>query len=379
MERVGIAELPLHYGKAPRWLFQRMVRLSKSIATLAIREYGESGFLERLADPFWLNAFGCALGYDWHSSGLTTVALGALKEALSKSELGIFVCGGKGKASKMTLEEIERICDSLNFPQVEVEKLKYSSRIVAKVDNSVVQDGYNLYHHSFIFSKDGEWVVVQQGMNPTNRFARRYHWISKNLRSFVVEPHAAIIGKKEDFVLDMSAKESEEARKCSVDLVKDNPEHLKKYLRDVKQKSLSEFLGIKSPRCKELRLPEKHDFTMLELDERVIKSLKVAYELQPSNYEELVAIKGIGPKCIRALALISNLIYGAEISYRDPCKFSFAHGGKDGVPYPVDIKTYESSIKFLEDAIKQTELNNFEKINALKRLSKLIEKVETER
>ena len=376
MERVGVAELPLHYGRAPKWLFQRMVKLGKSITTLIVNEYGKGEFLERLADPFWLNALGCALGYDWHSSGLTTVVLGALKEALARADLGIVVCGGKGKTSRKTPEEIERASEILSFRSEEIERLKYCSKIAAKIDNAVVQDGYTLYHHAFIVSEDGEWVVVQQGMNQLNRFARRYHWLSKKIKNLVVEPHSAIVGKKEDVVLDLTARESEDTRKCSVDLVKDNPEHLRKYLRDIRQKSLWEFSKDSDIQLKFLRLPREHDFSLQDLDDRVIKSLKLAYELQPQDFEELVSIKGIGPKCIRALALISNLIYGTEVSYRDPCKFSFAHGGKDGVPYPVDLKTYDHSIKFLEDAIKQTELSNFEKVRALKRLSELVEEIE---
>ncbi|MCW1301373.1 MAG: DUF763 domain-containing protein [Candidatus Nanoarchaeia archaeon] len=367
MERTGIADLPLHHGKAPKWLFQRMVKLSRSIVTLMRREYGTSGFLHKISDPYWFNALGCVLGYDWHSSGLTTVTMGALKEALAQTDLGIVVCGGKGRASKKTLEELEKVGLKFNLSQQEVERLKYCSRMVAKVDNALVQDNYQLYHHSFILAENGEWAVIQQGLNSSTRFARRYHWLSTKFRTFVDEPHTAIVGRREKFVIDLTAKRSEEARKCSVDLVRDNPEHLRKYLKG--QLLLSEFTN----KMKWLKLPKEHRFQLSDLDERVIKNLKLAYELQPEDYEELVSIRGIGSKCIRALALVSNLIYGAELSYEDPCKFSFAHGGKDGIPYPVDRKTYDFSIRFLEDAIRQSELNNFEKLSALKRLSKLLQ------
>lgn len=344
-----------------------MVKLGRSIVALMVKEYGTRGFLEKISDPFWFNALGCVLGYDWHSSGLSTVTMGALKEALAEADLGILICGGKGKASRKTLEELEDVGLKFHFSVEEVERLKYCSRMAAKVDNALVQDNYQLYHHSFILAENGEWAVVQQGLNPSTRFARRYHWISTKLRSFVNEPHTAIVGRKERFVIDLTAKRSEDTRKCSVDLVKDDPEHLRKYLNG--QVLLSEFTN----KVKWLRLPREHRFQLSDLDDRVIKNLKLAYELQPNDYEELVSIRGIGPKCIRALALISNLIYGTELSYEDPCKFSFAHGGKDGVPYPVDKKTYDFSIKFLEDAIKQSELNNFEKLSALKKLSKLIQ------
>ncbi|MEM2251336.1 MAG: DUF763 domain-containing protein [Candidatus Hadarchaeales archaeon] len=368
MKRVGVAELPLHGGKCPPWLFGRMKRLGGAIAELIVREYGRKEFLRRLGDPFFLQSLGCVLGYDWHSSGLTTVTMGALKEALAERDLGIVVCGGKGLVSRRTPDEIEKVAEKFSFSTAEKERLKYASRMVAKVDNACVQDGYQLYHHTFVLSEDGDWAVVQQGMR--EKFARRYHWISEGLKSFVEEPHSGIAGeRKEDVVLDMTAKESEEARKTSVDLVRENPRRLLSYVRGAEQKLLDEYLE-KKPEVKVLLMPAGHRIS--GLTEKTIAALKRAYEIQPENYEELVAIKGIGPKAIRALALVSAVIYGKPPSWKDPVRYSFAHGGKDGIPYPVDRKTYQTTIEILEEAIEGMEAGKEEKIRALRRLHEFV-------
>jgi len=353
--RTGFADLPLHYGTCPRWLFERMVKLSRAVSEIIIHEYGKDEFLIRISDPFFFQSFACAIGFDWHSSGSSTTTLGALKTA-NLEDFGISVLGGKGKASRKTPKEIEKLSEIFSLSTTEIERLKYASKMSAKVDNTVLQDGFNLYHHSFIVSKDGKWATIQQGMRPDIQYARRYHWLSKKVKSFVNEPHLAICcDVKGNRVLNMTAKESEEARKASVDLVKDNPIHLRKY-----------FLSpTKSHRLfKYLHMPSQH-----EIELKNYKPLTQAYELQPKNYEELIATKGIGPKTVRALALLSQLIFGAELSWKDPCKFSFAHGGKDGYPYPVNRKTYDSSIQILSDAIKNAQLGNREEIEAIKRLN----------
>ena len=350
--KTGVADLPLHYGNCPRWLFGRMVKLSRAITKIIVLEYGKKEFLRRLSDPFFFQSLSCVLGYDWHSSGTTTVTCAALKEALKPEELGMAVLGGKGKATRKTLEEIEKLSNVFPLTTKRIEQLKYASKMSAKVDNSAVQDGFQLYHHSFIVTEDGEWAVVQQGMNPSNKYARRYHWLSEKVSCFVIEPHAAVVCDFRGRVLNMVARESEEARKSSVDLVKDNPTHLKKYF---------------SPLFKYLHMQPEHEIELTNY-ERLMKSFFQAYEQQPKNFEELLAVKGIGPKSVRALALLSKLVFGIEASWRDPATFSFAHGGKDGTPYFVDRKTYDKSIEVLQAAIEQAELGQMEKVEALKRL-----------
>jgi hypothetical protein len=330
-----------------------MKKLGRAISEIIIFEYGKDEFIRRISDPFFFQSFACVVGYDWHSSGTTTTLTGALKEANLK-EFGIAVLGGKGKASRKTPQEIENLAEEFSFSDRKIEELKRASRLVAKVDNNALQDGFQLYHHSFIVTEEGKWAVIQQGMNLENRYARRYHWLSEKVKSFVNEPHLAICCDITGKPLNMVAEESEEARKCSVDLVKDNPIHLKKYLVPSKeQKTIFKYL----------QMPPQH-----EIELKNFKPLMEAFEQQPKNYEELLLVKGIGPKSVRALALISNLVFGAEVSWREPICYSFAHGGKDGHPYPVDRKTYDKSIQILQDAIKQAKLGEKEKIEAIKRL-----------
>ena len=364
MKRVGIAELPLHGGRCPPWLFSHMKRLGGAISEIIVREYGRQEFLRRMSDPFFFQALGCVLGYDFHSSGLTTVTTGALKEAIKPEELGIAVCGGKGKVSKRTPSEIQKLAIVFSIPSQKIEKLIYASRMAAKVDNTCLQDGYQLYHHCFMFGEDGDWTVVQQGMH--ERLARRYHWLSEGVRSFIEEPHSGIISnQQEEVVLDMTARESEEARKSSLDLVLDDPRWLGRYVREAEQRLLDDYLE-RSPQVLMLMMPTQH--TISELTERTMTALRRAYELQPRNYEEFVAIRGVGPKAIRALALVSDLIYGKPPSWKDPARYSFAHGGKNGIPFPVDKPTYEKTVEILESAIQEAKVGQKEKINAVRRL-----------
>ncbi|MBC7219425.1 MAG: DUF763 domain-containing protein [Hadesarchaea archaeon] len=367
MKRTGTAELPLHYGTCPPWLFQRMVRLSRSITEAIVMECGTAEFLRRMADPFFFQSLGCAVGFDFHSSGLTTTLTGALKEALRPEELGLAVCGGKGKVSKSVPQEIQRLADVFSFTTAKTEKLKYVSRMAAKVDNACVQDGYQLYHHAFLVDEDGNWAVVQQGMNES--LARRYHWLSEGVHSFVEEPHSGIIGERaEEIALDMTAKESEEVRKASVDLVRDGPKKIISEVRGVGQRSLDEYFG--EPRVRKLIMPREH--TITALPKQTIVALQRAYEIQPESYEELIAISGIGPRAVRALALVSALIYGKPPSWRDPIRYSFAHGGKDGVPYPVDRETYRKTTEILEAAIEGAKLGRDEKLKAIRRLHEFV-------
>lgn len=364
--RTGIAELPLHYGRCPRWIFERMRDLGKSIIEIIVLEYGRKELLKRFSNPFWFQAFGCVLGYDFHSSGITTTVTGAVKEALKYANLGVFVAGGKGKTSLKTPEEIRSLGEMVSLTTSKIEKLVYASKMAAKVDNAVLQDGFTLYHHTIIFDETGRWVVIQQGMNTSKSYARRYHWISDKVKSFVQEPHAAIASDlKQDFVLDMTSRKSKEAQKTCVDLVKDNPKHVYRDLLLLKsgpQKSLEHFLkGVeKIKRIDYLKMPLNVNW----------EALKKAYEFQPKNYEELVSIRDIGPSTIRGLAYVANLIYGKPISWKDPSKFAFAYGGKDGVPHPVNRKAMDESIEFLSEIIEKSEIEKRKRLNILKRLSK---------
>ncbi|MEW6328991.1 MAG: DUF763 domain-containing protein [Candidatus Micrarchaeota archaeon] len=344
MKRTGSADLPLHYGKAPRWLFERMVLLSREIGSALVYEYGQREFLRRVSDPCWFQALSCVLGFDWHSSGTTTTTCAALKLALGREELGIAVAGGKGKTSKRAPEEIEKIGEGFSLSDAKIAELRRSSILSAKVDNACVQDSYQLYHHCFFLSEKGEWAVVQQGMN--DNYARRYHWLSEGVESFVSEPHSGICTQRfEERVLDLTARASEETRKASLDLVRDGPEKIGKYVKPAGQMLLNEYAS------ENLILPSHHPVLDVDIGARGMEILRRAYELQPANYEELVALRGMGPKKLRALALISDLLYGTKPSWNDPAKFSFAHGGKDGFPYPVDRETYDSSIAMLKDAV----------------------------
>ncbi len=371
MGKTGHADLPLHHGKAPRWLFNRMVKLALPLSEIIVLGYGKEGFLKRIADPYFFQAFGCVLGFDWHSSGLTTTVTAAIKEALKKTDVGIKVAGGKGKASRNTKKDIKEISELYNINGRKVSKALYSSRLTAKVDNHLIQDSYQLYHHAFFLTEDGKWGVVQQGMQSNQRdsgFARRYHWLSDNIKSFVDSPDTNIVTeKKEKKVLDLVAEKSKETRKISLDLVRDNPAYLKKFDKKLKnQKILTEF----SDEYKKLDMPKRHD--IINADIGNFKILEKAYQLQPENYEKLVGIYGMGAKTLRALALISNLIYSSSLSWKDPAKFSYAHGGKDGIPYPVNKELYDKDIEILNQAIKDAKLNYKDRLDAIRRLKNYV-------
>ena len=371
MYRTGVANLPLHGGKAPTWLTVRMRKLAKEIADIMIEERGAEEFMERLSDPYWFQAFGCVLAYDWHSSGVTTVVTGVLKSALTPQEHGLIVCGGKGKTSKKTPAEIADAGAKFSFSEDVVKTLTYNSRMAAKVDNTAVQAGYQLYHHAFLVTKAGKWAVIQQGMSDKDRNARRYHWLSNKMESFVVEPHNAIVcDEKRPKALNMIAKESEGARKASVDLAKEPTKKLMSLIQSttkpLSQKSLLDWL----PKTDN---PWQQTLTTLNMPRNINwDTLSRVYEFQPRNYEELLSIKGVGPATVRGLALVAELVYGEAPSWNDPVKFSFAFGGKDAVPYPVDRKAMDESIQILKQSVQEARIGDQEKLRSLQRLRRFV-------
>lgn len=362
MRRLGAVDLPLHGGKAPQWLLIRMKRLAHAIFELIVDDYGVHGAIERLADPLWFQSLSCALAYDWHSSGTTTVVCGVLKTVIEPEEFGFGVAGGKGKRSRSTLSDIDALGGTFNLSDATLAELKYASRISAKVDNACVQDGYQLYHHSMFVTERGEWAVIQQGMNPSDRYARRYHWLSSSLKEYVEEPHQGIVGRHCQTVLDLTARASRGCRGTSVDLVKTEPRELERMYKDLSaqsrrlpehQTTLAAFdLVPEAELTSELKSTARAG-RLYRLPSRVNwDALRAAYDTQPSNYVQFLGIQGIGPATVRALALVSELIYGEPASWRDPVKYSFAFGGKDGVPYPVDRRTMDETTELLQAAMK---------------------------
>lgn len=352
MKRTGTAVFPLHGGQAPRWLFERMTRLSRGIVAALVEHDGPESVLVRLSDPFWFQAFGCLLGFDWHSSGVTTTVCGALRQGLqgTEHELGLLVAGGKGKASRKTPQELVEYSDRFGL---DAESLVYASRLSAKVDNNAVQDGYQLYHHTFILTTSGKWAVIQQGMREGDRTARRYHWLSERIESFVQEPHAAVCCDQRVETLNLVAAESEAARQAMTLMSCETPSHLTALLQHVRH----------------LAMPARHAIHLQDIDPaRLTRIFLRTYEAQASTFEKLLGLPKVGAKTLRALALLSELLAGAPPSWRDPARFAFAHGGKDGIPFPVDRTTYDHTATVLEEAVRRARIGAPDRLQALRRL-----------
>lgn len=365
--RTGIAYFPLDYGQCPRWLFERMTRLARLISSAIVEEFGPEEFLKRLADPIWFQSFGCVSGFDWNSSGLTTTTLGALKMGVAglENELGIFICGGKGKTSKKTPQNIEDWGQFLNWPVKRIDELVEASKMSAKVDNTVLQDGFQLYHHNLIFSRQGTWTVIQQGMNPQAKKARRYHWLSSSVANFIEEPHSGIASQVKVKPLNLTAKQSRSNRQISSRLVKEGPKTFLKDVDLIQKKREGQLTLIELPDLEfHHHIVEQEKFDL----RRLKKTILLANQSQPADFEQLLKIKGVGPRTIRALSLVAELIYGAKPSYDDPARYSFAHGGKDGTPYPVNRQSYDQTLAVIEKAIKKSQLRYQEKSAALTRL-----------
>ena len=355
--RTGTADLPLHGGRAPAWLFRRMSALAREITMFMASELGTPEVLRRLSDPHWFQAFACVLGFDWHSSGVTTTATGALKEGLRglEHELGLYVAGGKGATSRRTPSEIEAFCERIGRDPA---PLVRASKVSAKVDNTAVQSGHQLYHHSFVFLADGSWAVIQQGMSGETKTARRFHWLGEAVASFVEEPHAAVCDdRRGDVLVNFVASESAEARAATVELARSEPRAALAALE----------------RAGELVMPRRHELRLADLNPAYLdRILLKTYARAPADFEELLGIEGVGPKTLRSLALVAELVYGTKASTRDPARYAFAHGGKDGTPFPVDRATYDRTIEILERAINGSRgVDRGERVKAFRRLARL--------
>jgi len=352
--RTGHATLPLHGGRAPPWLFRRMVRLARALALHLVEAHGREALLRRLSDPFWFQAFGCALGFDWHSSGLTTTATGALKEGLRglERETGLCVAGGKGAAARRTPADLEAACARWGTDPA---GLVRASRLAAKVDSAALQDGYQIYHHAFVATREGRWCVVQQGMSDATGLARRYHWLGDGLESFVHEPHAAVCCDARGATLNLVDRASAPARQAVLALAREPAAETERLAR----------------RLPELKLPRRHAVTAADVDPRRLRRILLStWERAPEDFESLLLVPGLGAKALRALALVAELVHGTPASTRDPARFSFAHGGKDGTPYPVDRAVYDHTIAVLEDGLRRAPLERRERDAALRRLAR---------
>jgi len=357
MKRSGSADLPLHYGYVPIWLAERMAKLGLAIVENILIDYGKDDLLRRISDPFWFQSLGAVMGMDWHSSGITTSVMGALKRAVNphSKELGIYICGGKGKYSKQTPDELLKISERTGL---DGNYLVKCSKLSAKVDNTAIQDGFQLYTHNFILSDNGKWAVVQQGMSDASSTARRYHWLSESLTSFVDNPHTSIYGQNTGYILNMADKQADGSRNGVMQIAAENPERM---LKEISK----------------LVMPSHHDVRAKDVDlKRLGAVLWLAHEKQPSDFQDLLLLQGLGPRTLQSLALVSEVIHGTPSRFKDPARFSFAHGGKDGHPFPVPIKVYDETISTLQTAIYKAKLGQSEKAEAIKRLSKIAENAE---
>jgi hypothetical protein len=360
MKRSGSADLPLHSGRVPQWLAQRMQRLGTAIAEGIVCEYGASELLSRLSDPFWFQALGCVMGMDWHSSGVTTSVMGALKRGLHgrAEELGIYICGGRGKQSRKTPGELSAIAEKRSLNGGELVR---ASRLAAKIDNGAIADGFQIYLHTFVVTASGEWAVVQRGMNQTNRLARRYHWHSASVRDFICEPHAAIAGEHQGTILNLVDRHAHPAQEAMLAIAAQEP-----------SKTISEL--------RKLTLPRRHEVRAGDVDpKRLGAVLAVSYEKQLRDFASLLLVENLGPRTLQSLALIAEVIHGAPSRFSDPARFSFALGGKDGHPFPVPLKTYDGSLDVLRRALDSARLGDTEKRDGFRRLDTLVRTVERQR
>jgi uncharacterized protein len=372
----GSADLPLHSGHVPRWLATRMSRLGAVITEAIIHHYGRDEVLRRLAHPFWFQSFGAVMGMDWHSSGITTSVIGALKRGLApiEHEIGIHVCGGRGKHSRQTPQELLSIGERVG---IDGAGLARTSRLVAKVDSAAVQDGFDLYLHGFIVTDDGKWAVVQQGMNGESRQARRYHWLSEGLKDFVDEPHSAIEGLGQGEIINLTDCRAATSRSVQLDLLSDlGPDGITKELSVLRNRGETK-LASAQPLLPHLVMPEHHDVRASDLVMRRLRgSLAAAASCTPTDFTELLLVRGVGARTVRALAMVAEVVHGAPCRFSDPARFSFAHGGKDRHPFPVPLCVYDETIRVLKSAVQKARLGHAEEVSALQRLDQQARQLE---
>jgi hypothetical protein len=359
MKRSGSADLPLHNGYVPRWLYERMGKLGFAITQAILEEYGKKEFLSRMSDPFWFQSFGAVMGMDWHSSGITTSVMGALKRSINphSKELGIYIAGGKGKFSKEAPRELLLVGERTGLNGNELVRF---SKLSAKVDNTAVQDGFQLYLHNFIVSSEGDWTVVQQGMRDNDAMARRYHWHSQHVKCFVEEPHTAVCGENQGKILNLTAPEANATKAKILDIAHEKPELMLQQIRH-------------------LMMPGHHEVRSEDVNlKRLGAILWLAHDSQPKDFEELLLLQGVGPRTVQSLALVSEVIHGTPSRFNDPARFSFAHGGKDGHPFPVPTTTYDEVISTLQKAVQRARIGQNDKAEAIKKIHELAAKAEKE-
>jgi hypothetical protein len=357
MKRSGTADLKLMGGSIPRWLFDRMVGLSLPIVESIVLEYGRQAFLQKLADPFWFQSFGAVIGMDWNSSGVTTAVTSALKKSLNPhaKELGLYVCGGKGNDSRQTPAELLAIAEKTGLNGTELVR---SSRLSAKVDSTAIQDGFQVYLHSFVLSAEGKWAVVQQGMNASTLRARRYHWCSEGLQSFVLEPHTAICGENQGQILNLTDRQALPAQQAMLSIAQEHPDRI---LQEVKHMKLPDYCQIKAQ----------------DVDiKRLGSILWLAQEAQSQTFEDLLLLHGLGPRTLQSLALVSEVIHGTPARFSDPARYAFAHGGKGGRPFPVPTKVYDETIDNLRTSVQKAKIGHTDKQEAIKKLTLLAQQAE---
>jgi hypothetical protein len=357
VKRSGVADLPLHGGRVPAWLATRMATLGTAIAETVIHHYGRSAFLSRLSDPFWFQALGTVMGMDWHSSGITTSVMGALKRGLNPraDELGLHICGGRGEHSRRTPDELRRIADRTS---ADGDALVRTSRLTARIDNNAIADGFQIYLHSFVVTRDGEWAIVQQGMNEGMRLARRYHWHSADVRDFTAEPHTAIVGEPRGEICNLVDNRARPAQQALLAIARDDP-----------AKTLAEV--------RRLQMPRHHDVRPADVNERRLGAvLALAHERGISDFASFLLLEQLGPRTLQSLALVAEVVHGAPARFADPARFSFAHGGKDGHPFPVPTKVYDESLGFLRRALGEAKLGHNDKLQGFARLDTFTRLVE---
>lgn len=357
MKRSGTADLPLHGGRVPQWLAQRMTILGTGITEAIVHDYGTSGFLSRLSDPFWFQAFGAVMGMDWHSSGITTSVMGALKRGLAPraNELGLYICGGRGRFSRNTPNELRLLGERRGF---DADSLVRTSKLTARIDNNAIADGFQIYLHNFVVTADGEWAVVQQGLNDHTGMARRYHWHSPSVKDFVTEPHTGIVGEYQGEIVNLVDSKAKLAQAALLEITQERPE-----------KTLQA--------ARHLKLPAHHDVRAKDVDlKRLGAVLAVAYDRDLHNFAELLLLENLGPRTLQSLALVAEVVHGAPSRFSDPARFSFAHGGKDRHPFPVPLKTYDESLNVLRKGLDAAKVGDKEKLDGFRRLNRFVQKVE---